>query len=122
LADVRLLLPSQGHYLRRLIDESLARARVTPNVVSEIESVSALRAAVIEGLGSTILPASVAASAASFGGVEVRRLVRPAIEATVSLCESDHLPLSEPALATRAVLLSVVEKLMRNHPQGIRAI
>jgi LysR family nitrogen assimilation transcriptional regulator len=38
LADVRLLLPSQGHFLRRLIDESLARARVTPNVVSEIES------------------------------------------------------------------------------------
>lgn len=122
LADVKLLLPSQGHFLRRLIDESLARARVTPNVASEIESVSALGAAVTEGLGSTILPASVAASALSFGGVEVRRLVRPAIEATVSLCVSDHLPLSEPALAMRSVLLTVVEKLMRSHPQGIRAV
>src|ERR1700722_3207750 len=76
LADVKLLLPSQGHFLRRLIDESLARARVTPNVASEIESVSALGAAVTEGLGSAILPASVA-SASSFAGVEVRRLVRP---------------------------------------------
>jgi LysR family nitrogen assimilation transcriptional regulator len=122
LANVKLLLPSQGHFLRRLIDESLARARVAPNVVSEIESVSALGAAVTEGLGSTILPASVAASASSFGGVEVRRLVRPAIEATVSLCISDHLPLSEPALATRSVLLTVVEKLMRSHPQGIRSV
>jgi LysR family transcriptional regulator, nitrogen assimilation regulatory protein len=122
LVDVKLLLPSQGHFLRRLIDESLARARVTPNVVSEIESVSALGAAVTEGLGSTILPASVAATASSFAGVEVRRLVRPAIEATVSLCVSDHLPLSEPALATRSVLLTVVEKLMRGHPQGIRAV
>jgi len=122
LADVKLLLPSQGHFLRRLIDESLARARVTPKVVSEIESVSALGAAVTEGLGSTILPASVAASASSFAGVEVRRLVRPAIEATVSLCVSAHLPLSEPALATRSVLLTVVEKLMRSHPQGIRAV
>jgi LysR family nitrogen assimilation transcriptional regulator len=121
LADVKLLLPSQGHFLRRLIDESLARARVTPNVVSEIESVSALGAAVTEGLGATILPASVA-SALSFAGVEVRRLVRPAIEATVSLCVSDHLPLSEPALATRSVLLTVVEKLMRSHPQGIKAV
>jgi LysR family nitrogen assimilation transcriptional regulator len=105
-----------------LIDESLARARVKPNVASEIESVSALGAAVTEGLGSTILPASVAATASSFGGVEVRRLVRPAIEATVSLCISDHLPLSEPALATRSVLLTVVEKLMRSHPQGIKAV
>lgn len=121
LADVRLLLPSRGHFLRRLIDESLGRARVVPNVASEIESASALGAAVMEGLGSTILPASVAASASSFAGAEVRRLVRPVIEANVSLCISDHLPLSEPALAARAVLLDIVEKLMRNHPQGIRA-
>jgi LysR family nitrogen assimilation transcriptional regulator len=33
LADVQLLLPSKGHFLRRLIDESLARARVAPHVV-----------------------------------------------------------------------------------------
>jgi LysR family nitrogen assimilation transcriptional regulator len=121
LAEVKLLLPSRGHFLRRLIDESMSRARVVPNVVSEIESASALGAAVMEGLGSTILPVSVAASAASFAGAEVRRLVRPVIEATVSLCVSDHLPLSEPALAARTVLLAVIEDLMRNHPQGIRA-
>jgi LysR family nitrogen assimilation transcriptional regulator len=121
LADVPLLLPSRGHFLRRLIDESLARARVLPKVVSEIESVSALGAAVIDGLGSTILPASVTAGSAGFAGAEVRRLVRPVIEATVSLCTSDHLPLSEPALAVRSVLLDIVERLMRNHPQGIRA-
>ena len=122
LADVQLLLPSRGHFLRRLIDESLARARVAPQVVSEIESVSALGAAVMAGLGSTILPASVASATSSFGGADVRRLVRPAIEATVSLCVSDHLPLSEPALAARAVLLDVVDKFMRNHPQGIREV
>jgi LysR family transcriptional regulator, nitrogen assimilation regulatory protein len=121
LADVPLLLPSRGHFLRRLIDESLARARVLPKVVSEIESVSALGAAVLDGLGSTILPASVTAGSAGFAGAEVRRLVRPVIEATVSLCTSDHLPLSEPALAVRSVLLDIVERLMRNHPQGIRA-
>lgn len=121
LADVRLLLPSRGHFLRRLIDESMARARVVPNVVSEIESASALGAAVMEGLGATILPASVAAGASSFAGAEIRRLVRPAIEATVSLCVSDHLPLSEPALAARAVVLDIVGGLMRNHPQGVRA-
>ena len=120
LAEVELLLPSKGHFLRHLIDESFARARVTPNVVSEIESVTALGAAVMNGLGSTILPASVTAGTSSFLGADVRRLVRPAIEATVSLCVSDHLPLSEPAVAVRAVLLAVVERLMRNHPHGIR--
>ena len=102
-----------------MIDEFLALARVVPNVVSEIELVSSLGAAVMDGLGSTIIPASVAAGASSFAGADIRRLARPVIEATVSLCTSDHLPLSEPAVAVRSVLLDVVEKLMRKHPQGI---
>jgi LysR family nitrogen assimilation transcriptional regulator len=120
LADVQLLLPSKGHFLRHLIDESLSRARVAPQVVYEIESVSSLGAAVMDGLGSTIVPASVASGGSSFTGADIRRLARPVIEATVSLCTSDHLPLSEPAVAARSVLLDVVEKLMRQHPQGIR--
>jgi len=120
LSGVTLLLPSKSHLLRRLIDEALSRARVTPEVTSEIESVPALSAAVLEGLGSTILPASMVTETASFAGARVRPLVRPVIEATVSLCTSAHLPLSEPALAARSVLLATVERLMRDYHQGIR--
>jgi len=109
LADVPLLLPSKGHFLRRLIDESMGRARVAHKVVSEIESVSSLGAAVMDGLGSTIIPASVAAGASSFAGARHQAAGAPVIEATVSLCTSDHLPLSEPALAVRSVLLDVIE-------------
>ena len=121
LNEIPLLLPSKGHLLRRLIDEALARARAEPDVVSEIESVPALSAAVLDGLGSTILPASVVTETSGFAGAEVRALVRPVIEATVSLCVSDHLPLSEPALAARSVLLEIVGKLMAGHHPGIRA-
>ena len=120
LSGVPLLLPSKTHLLRRLIDEALARARVVPDVASEIESVPALSAAVLDGFGSTILPASVVTETASFSGAQVRPLVRPVIEATVSLCTSDHLPLSEPALAARSVLLTTVERLMSNPHQGVR--
>ena len=122
LHGVPLLLPSKSHLLRRLIDEALSRARVAAEVASEIESVPALSAAVLDGFGSTILPASVVTEIASFAGVQVRPLVRPVIEATVSLCTSDHLPLSEPALAARSVLLATVERLMRDHHQGIRPV
>lgn len=122
LADVDLLLPSGGHFLRRMIDEGLARARVTPRVVSEIESVSSLGAAVLDGLGATILPGSVAGSVASFGGAVVRRLVRPAMTATVSLCVSDHLPLSEPALAARSVLLDIVAGMVRDASLGLKPV
>ncbi|TBZ94057.1 LysR family transcriptional regulator [Rhizobium leguminosarum bv. viciae] len=119
LQDIPLLLPSKAHLLRRLID-ALARARATPDVVSEIESVPALSAAVLDGLGSTILPASVVTETAIFSGAQVRALTKPVIDATVSLCVADHLPLSEPAIAARSVLLDVVGKLMSSHHPGIR--
>lgn len=120
LDEIPLLLPSKAHLLRRLIDDALARARATPRVVSEIESVTALSAAVIEGLGSTILPASVVTETSTFAGAQVRALTKPVIDATVSLCVSDHLPLSEPAIAVRSVLLDIVGRLMSSAHQGIR--
>ncbi|NSY99557.1 nitrogen assimilation transcriptional regulator [Agrobacterium tumefaciens] len=122
LQEVPLLLPSKAHLLRRLIDDALARARVSPEVISEIESVPALSAAVLDGLGSTILPASVVTETSGFAGAEVRALTKPVIDATISLCVSDHLPLSEPAIAARSVLLEIVSRLMGSHHQGIRPV
>ncbi len=122
LAETPLILPSDRHFLRRLVEESFGRARVSPRIVAEIESVPALAEAVMGGLGATILPASVARGNPSFAGASIRRLVRPAIEATVWLCVSDHLPLSEPALAVRAVVLDIVGDLMKSAPDGIHAV
>lgn len=117
-----MLLPSKGHFLRRLIDDALGRARSKPEVISEVESVPALAAAVLDGLGSTILPASVVLETASFRGAQLHPLNKPVIDATVSLCTSDHLPLSEPALAARSVLLDIVAKMQSGQHPGIRAV
>jgi len=78
--------------------------------------------AVLDGLGSTILPASVVSETSSFAGAQVRPLTTPVIDATVSLCVSDHLPLSEPALAARSILVEIVGKLLGSHHPGIRSI
>ncbi|QCJ01142.1 nitrogen assimilation transcriptional regulator NAC [Agrobacterium larrymoorei] len=117
-----LLLPSKSHFLRRLIDDAVGRARAKPEVISELESIPALSAAVLDGLGSTILPASVVLETTSFQGAQMHPLTKPVIDATVSLCTSDHLPLSEPALAARSVLLEIVAKMQSEHHPGIRAI
>jgi LysR family transcriptional regulator, nitrogen assimilation regulatory protein len=122
LNGMPLLLPSKSHFLRRLIDDALGRARAVPDVISEVESVPALSAAVLDGMGSTILPASVVSDTLGFKGAELRPLTKPVIDATVSLCTSDHLPLSEPALAARSVLLEIVGRLQSAHPQGIRPV
>jgi len=122
LAGVPLLLPSRGHFLRKLIDDSLNRAKVEANVVSEVESVAALAAAVEAGIGATILPASVIRSLDVFSHMRLFSLTKPAIEATVSLCISDRLPLSEPALAARSVVLEAIEEMMQSGASGVRPV
>lgn len=121
LKDTPILLPSKNHFLRRIIDDAFSRARVTPRLVSEVESISLIGAAVMDDLGSTILPASIQLSP-NMDGASVRPLSHPAIEVPVCLAVSDHLPLSEPALAARSVVLKVVEEFMSKRHRGIRAV
>ena len=52
----------------------------------------------------------------------VRRVVEPTIQTTVSLCVSDHLPMSNPALAVRDILDKLVRELVESgRCVGIRA-
>ncbi|MBS1032138.1 nitrogen assimilation transcriptional regulator NAC [Gluconobacter cerinus] len=111
LRDVPLILPSKQHALRWLIDEGFTRARVQPHVTTEIESISTLTDAVLGGIGSTILPYSTALSIAS-DALSLRHLTHPTLEVHLSMCMSDHLPLSEAALATRDVLRTVLQEFL----------
>ena len=47
-------------------------------------------------------------------GVSIRAQTRPVIEAQVSLCVSDHLPLSEAAAATQSDIVKVL--MSSGHP------
>jgi LysR family nitrogen assimilation transcriptional regulator len=79
--------------------------------VAEIESASTLTAVIADGLGATILPASMAREVAASCGGWLCRIVDPVIEAPLALCQSDHLPLSEPAQAIKEILLELVAAL-----------
>jgi LysR family nitrogen assimilation transcriptional regulator len=99
LADVNLLLPSRIHTIRQVVDAAFQRASLSPKVVGEIESVLTLVSAVSADLGATVLPWSAARAILDVRNLVVRRIVNPTIEVKLSLCTSDHQPLSEPALA-----------------------
>jgi LysR family nitrogen assimilation transcriptional regulator len=75
-----------------------------PRVAAEIESLTTLRVALNAGLGPTILPSSAAEQFRADKNLVTRRLIRPVISATISLCQSDHLPLSEAALVVREIV------------------
>jgi LysR family nitrogen assimilation transcriptional regulator len=111
LADIDLYLPRPYNSVRRLVDEAFLGVGLTPRVVAEIESASTLTAVVADGLGASIVPASMAREMVLACGAWHSRIVEPSIDAPLALCQSDHLPLSEPAQAVKEILLELVTEL-----------
>lgn len=117
LLDVELLLPRPYNVVRKLVDEAFMGIHRAPHVVAEIESASTLVAALADGLGATILPGSAARVIGAACNARLCRIVNPVIEAPLSLCVSDHLPMSEPALAVKEILLELVGDLAADSSQ-----
>jgi LysR family nitrogen assimilation transcriptional regulator len=117
IADFDLYLPRSYNYVRRLVDEAFATAGVTPRVVAEIESATTLAAVISDGLGATIVPMSMARELVVECGAWQARITEPEIEAPLTLCQSDHLPLSEPAQAVKEILLELVAELPGSFPK-----
>jgi LysR family nitrogen assimilation transcriptional regulator len=112
LRDVELFLPRPYNVVRKLVDEHFMRLGLTPRVVAEIESALTLKAIVADGLGATILPASMARDVAGAREGACRLIVDPVICAPLTLCTSDHLPLAEPAKVVKAILLELAAGLL----------
>lgn len=117
LQEVELLLPRPYNVVRKLVDEAFMGIHRVPNVVAEIESASTLVAAIADGLGATILPVSAARVVGAACNARLRRIVDPVIEAPLSLCLSDHLPMSEPAVAVKEILMELVSDLAADNHQ-----
>lgn len=111
LAEMDLVLARPYNVVRRMVDEAFAGIGMVPRVVAEIESATTLTAVIANGIGATILPASMAREVTASCEAWRCRIVDPMIEAPLALCQSDHLPLSEPAQAVKAILLELVADL-----------
>ena len=114
LAEVDLYLARPYNVVRRMVDEAFAGIGMAARVVAEIESASTLTAAIADGLGATILPESMARQIVASCNAWMCRIVAPDIVAPLALCQSDHLPLLEPARAVRDILLELVTALPGN--------
>ena len=128
LHSTELFLPRPYNVVRKLVNEAFQRAGMAaPHVVAEIESAITLTAVVEDGLGMTILPASMAREMVNTCHAWQSRIVDPVIQAPLALCQSDHLPLSEPAQAVKEILLELVGDLMAelvgpDHPPSASAV
>ena len=111
LADYDLYLPRPYNYVRKMVDEACLGAGVAARVVAEIESEKSLMAVLRGGLGATVAPASLAHDLVLQCDAWKSRIVEPVIEAPLALCQSEHLPLSEPADAVKEILLELVAEI-----------
>jgi LysR family nitrogen assimilation transcriptional regulator len=108
---IELFLPRPYNVVRKLVDENFMRAGIQFRLIAEVESAMTLKAVITNGLGATILPWSMAREIAGEGVSWCRHIVNPVIAAPLALCQSDHLPLSEPAQIVRTILLELVAGL-----------
>jgi LysR family nitrogen assimilation transcriptional regulator len=112
--ELDLFLPRPYNVVRKVVDAACAGIGLVPRVVAEIESASTLASVIAAGMGVTILPESMAKEIVSSTSAWHARIIDPAIEVPLALCQSDHLPLSEPAVAIRQILLELVRGLPGN--------
>jgi LysR family nitrogen assimilation transcriptional regulator len=111
LDGMGLFLPRPYNIVRKLVDENFLRAGIQFRLIAEVESAMTLKALINEGLGATISPWSLAREIAGDRPTWCRHIVDPVIQAPLTLCQSDHLPLSEPAQVVREILLQLAAGL-----------
>ncbi len=113
LGQAPLILPTGPHGLRSTLDEAFARARVTPKVVMEIDSLSMLMHAVDQGLGVTLQPgAAIGRFADGAERFQLSELSDRGAQRLNVLCSLSDDELSPAALAARVVLADCARTLV----------
>lgn len=108
-----LILPSRGHGLRNTLDRSYAAAKITPNIVMEIDSLAVIMEAVSAGIAYTIQPGA-ALARALVNKLDVHAITDAGAQRTNLLVSLPEHELSPAALALRAQLRKTVASLVKN--------
>ena len=95
LAGIPLILPTERHGLRSLIDHHLRRHGVSSRVTLEIDAFLQIQRLVQRGHGMTILSLAALRHGRLSPPLVTARIVRPTIERTVSLAHADDRPLTK---------------------------
>lgn len=112
LVSLPLLLPSQPHAIRVLVDQAFQATSQKPNVLAEMDSLPSIRASVRAGLAGTILSWSALQVEGETVGLHLQRIEGLNLSRTISLCWSDLLPTTTAARAVKAKLVGVIDEMI----------
>jgi LysR family nitrogen assimilation transcriptional regulator len=100
LAQVPLILPTERHGLRLLLDQHLRRFGVTTRVIIEIDAFLQIQRLVQRGQGMTVLSLAALHESDLDPPLRTARIVGPSIERTVYLARADNRPQTKAARET----------------------
>lgn len=116
ILDDQYVLANTEHFLRRIVEDAFQRMNRQPKVVAEICKTATLGEAIAAGLGSSVLPRSVAMQLCTdVPSISFHPIETPVI-AHLALCEAERIQPTQAVLAARQVLLDVLEQ----HAQTLR--
>jgi LysR family nitrogen assimilation transcriptional regulator len=111
VAETPLLLPPKHNVVRKTLDRAFEQKCLTPKIVAEVDSLITIRDAIYTGIGSTVLPWSVASSMASPGKTVIYALRQTVLQEDVSLCLPTSVPETEASVAVRKILIEIAKAM-----------
>lgn len=110
LADLPMILPSVTSGLRSLVEAEAHAKGFELKVVLEIDSVTAMKEMVVNGVGCCILPLGSVKREVDDGRLTARRFEKPALSRQMYLAYSAKRPASKATAAVREVMRGVIEE------------
>ena len=111
-----LVLPGPENGLRRVVDAAVRRADITLRVEMEIDSVTAIKQLVEEGMGSSILPFGAVHREVMQGRLTAREILSKDMHAMLVTATPLHQPVSK---ATRALLRLIHAEVTKCVANGV---
>lgn len=116
LANIPLILPSQEHGVRVLVDRALQEEGLSPNILVEIDSLYSSLVMVESGLGCTVVSYPCVKRWVDSGRIEFRMLTEPEITRKLVTAISPIRPTTRAVRAFASLLRSHVAKHFKKIP------
>lgn len=114
LANLPLVLPSTPNGLRATLDMLGRQHNIWPNVVMEVDTLTAMKDVAMSGHAFTLLPLLAIKDELDAGKLAATQIDRPVIRRTVALSFTRHRPLSKAARLVGARVRELVSGLIKN--------
>lgn len=113
LRQVEMVLPSQAHGLRKLIDRACRSSGEWLNLVIEMDSLSQIKSLVARGSAFTILVPAAVTDFEMRGELVSAPIIEPSITRPVHLVRNPDRPRTRAALEVEQTTIEVVRELIR---------